>query len=185
MGRKKNFSREGVLDKAVEVFWQHGYADTSLQDLELATGVNKSGLYSEFKDKEDLFLATLGHYLDGQQGQDWLTAKPLGWGNIERFLTLACSTAPELPGCYCVNSIREMAILPDRASDIIGTAQARLKQQFSDNLAAETTSMPPEELAEMVLVFYFGVCLDQNNASASPEGTARKIANFMRMLRGC
>ena len=54
MGRPKGFSREEVLEKAMPVFWKHGFADTSLQELEQATGVNKSGLYSEFRDKEDL-----------------------------------------------------------------------------------------------------------------------------------
>ena len=56
MGRPKNFSREGVLEKAMPVFWKYGFADTSLQELEKATGVNKSGLYSEFADKGDLYL---------------------------------------------------------------------------------------------------------------------------------
>ena len=51
MGRPKNFSREEVLEKAMPVFWKHGFADTSLQELERATGVNKSGLYTEFRDK--------------------------------------------------------------------------------------------------------------------------------------
>src|SRR5258708_23646725 len=59
MGRPKNFSREGVLEKALPVFWKHGFADTSLQDLEKATGVNKSGLYAEFADKGDLYLESL------------------------------------------------------------------------------------------------------------------------------
>jgi AcrR family transcriptional regulator len=35
------------------VFWTHEFSDTSLQDLERATGVNKSRLYTEFRDKED------------------------------------------------------------------------------------------------------------------------------------
>ena len=30
MGRPKNFSREEVLEKAMPVFWKHGFADTSL-----------------------------------------------------------------------------------------------------------------------------------------------------------
>ena len=51
MGRLKTFSREEVLEKAMPVFWKQGFADTSLQDLERATGVNKSGLYTEFRDK--------------------------------------------------------------------------------------------------------------------------------------
>ena len=36
----------------VPVFWKHGYADTSVQELERATGVTKSGLYAEFAGKE-------------------------------------------------------------------------------------------------------------------------------------
>ena len=55
MGRPKNFSREEVLQKAIPLFWRRGFADTSLQDLEKATGVNKSGLYSEFASKEEIF----------------------------------------------------------------------------------------------------------------------------------
>jgi hypothetical protein len=38
MGRPKSFSREEVLEKAMPVFWKHGFSDTSLQDLERATG---------------------------------------------------------------------------------------------------------------------------------------------------
>src|SRR5258708_4251117 len=51
-----------ALDRAIPVFWKHGFANTTLQHLEPATGVNKSGLYSEFKDKEDLFLASLARH---------------------------------------------------------------------------------------------------------------------------
>ena len=54
MARPRKFSREGVLEKALPVFWKHGFADASLQELEKATGVNKSGLYSEFSGKEEL-----------------------------------------------------------------------------------------------------------------------------------
>src|SRR6202041_3357362 len=86
MGRPKSFSREEVLDEAMPVFWKHGFADTSLQDLERATGVNKSGLYTEFRDKEDLFLACLRHYLESQDKRGLLTKGPLGWKNIQMFL---------------------------------------------------------------------------------------------------
>jgi hypothetical protein len=55
-----------VLEKAMPVSWKHGFADTSLQELERATVVNKSGLYTEFRDKEDLFVACLRHYLESR-----------------------------------------------------------------------------------------------------------------------
>ena len=63
MAKPKNFTRDGVLANTLPVFWQHGFADTSLQALEEATGVNRSGLYSEFTDKEDLFMQSLQLYV--------------------------------------------------------------------------------------------------------------------------
>src|SRR5258708_4133548 len=78
MWRSKGFSRDEVLEKAMPVFWKHGFADTTLQELEQATGVNKSGLYPEFRDKKDLFVACLPHYLESQGKRGLPTKKPLG-----------------------------------------------------------------------------------------------------------
>jgi AcrR family transcriptional regulator len=77
MARPRNFSREGVLEKALPVFWKHGFADASLQELEKATGVNRSGLYSEFSGKEELFLESLRFYLDGLPSLGFLMVEPL------------------------------------------------------------------------------------------------------------
>jgi len=76
MGRRKHFTREGVLDKTIPVFWKHGFAETTVQDLERATGVSKSGLYAEFKDKEDLFIASMQRYLDVLMERETLTKQP-------------------------------------------------------------------------------------------------------------
>jgi AcrR family transcriptional regulator len=57
VGRPESFRREEVLEKAMPVFWKYGFADTSLQELERATVVNESGLYTEFRGKDDLFVA--------------------------------------------------------------------------------------------------------------------------------
>src|SRR5260370_26024856 len=91
MGRPKNFSRKGVLEKALPVFWRRGFADASLHELEQATGVNKSGLYSEFEDKEDLFTQSLQYYLASLEKKGLLSAHPLGSNNIERVLKMGPS----------------------------------------------------------------------------------------------
>src|SRR5260370_13800715 len=100
MGRPKNFSREEVLEKAIPVFWKHGFADTSLQDLEKATGVNKSGLYTEFRDKEDLFVACLRHYLESQGKRVLLTKEPLRCKNSETFLKTGPLNNGEHQWCF-------------------------------------------------------------------------------------
>ena len=78
MGRPKNFTRDAVLEKALPVFWRRGFADASLHELELATGVNKSGLYAEFKDKEDLFMQSLQYYLDSLEKKGTADSRALG-----------------------------------------------------------------------------------------------------------
>src|SRR5260370_36269820 len=82
MGRRKLFTREDVLNKTIPVFWKHGLAETSVQDLERATGVRKSGLYAEFQDKEDLFVASMRQYFDTLTARGDLTTQPFGWANV-------------------------------------------------------------------------------------------------------
>ena len=57
---------------------RRGFADASLRELEVATGVNKSGLYSEFKDKGNLFMQSLRYYLESLEKKGLLTAEQLG-----------------------------------------------------------------------------------------------------------
>jgi AcrR family transcriptional regulator len=182
MGRPKGFSREEVLEKAMPVFWKHGFADTTLQELEQATGVNKSGLYTEFRDKEDLFVACLRHYLDSQGKRGLLTKEPLGWKNVETFLKHGPLNKEEQQGCFSVNSMREIAILPDETYGVVTENRAQLERLLVMNIEAEKTKMAPSAIAEMVLSFFSGLCIERNLKSGKASST-RKIANFMTALR--
>ena len=62
MARKKEFDREEVLEKAMEVFWRKGYEATSIQDLVECMGINRGSLYDTFTDKHTLFLDAIAHY---------------------------------------------------------------------------------------------------------------------------
>ena len=183
MGRPKNFSREEVLEKAMPVFWTHGFSDTSLQDLERATGVNKSGLYTEFRDKEDLFVACLRHYLKSQEKRGLLTKEPLGWKNIETFLKNGPLHKGEQQGCLSVNSMREFAILPNEAYGVVKENRALLQHLLAMNIEAEKPTMAPSAIAEMVLSFFSGLCIE-SNLKAGKTSSTRKIENFMTALRG-
>ena len=182
MARPKNFSREGVLEKALPVFWKHGFADASLQELEKATGVNKSGLYSEFLGKEDLFLESLRFYLDRLPQLCLLTVEPLGWNNIEQFLKLGPRTTEGQKGCFAVSSMRELAILPPAAIEMLGHSRVQLKQLIAGNIEAEKPKLAVDDLAGMVLTFFAGLSVEQNLKS-SRAATGRKVDNLMQVLR--
>ena len=183
MARPRNFSREGVLEKALPVFWKHGFADASLQELEKATGVNKSGLYSEFSGKEDLFLESLRFYLDRLPARGLLLVEPLGWDNIEQFLKLGPGTAQGQKGCFAISSMRELAILPPAAVEILGRSRGQLKQLIARNIEAEKPKMAVDDLAGMVMTFFAGLSVEQNLKS-SRAAVARKVDNLMQVLRG-
>ncbi len=183
MGRRKGFSRESVLEKALPLFWRRGFADTTLEDLEQATGVRKSGLYAEFKDKADLFLESLRYYLNSQQQRELLASQPLGWKNIEEFLKLAPRDEADTKGCFSVNSMREIAILPEAAEQIISQSRRDLKRAISLNLrAASPSSENIDAYAELILTFFTGDSLEVN-LKPTKASRKRKIEHFLRLIR--
>jgi len=182
MGRPKKFVREELLEKAMSVFWKRGFSDTSLQDLERATGVNKSGLYTEFRNKEDLFVACLRHYLESQEKRGLLSREPLGWRNIEKFLRNGPLNKGKQQGCFSVNSMREFAILPEEAYGVVTENRALLERLLAMNIEAEKPRMAPSAIAEMVLSFFSGLCIERN-LKAGKASSNRKIEIFMTALR--
>lgn len=182
MGRPKKFNREGVLEKALPVFWRRGFADASLRELEQATGVNKSGLYAEFEDKEDLFIQSLRYYLQNLENKGLLAAEPLGWNNIERFLKTGPCSMEGQKGCFAISSMREFAILPPEAVGIITRSRSKLKQLIARNIEVERPKMNADSLAELVLTFFAGLSME-HNLSSSRASILRKIDDLMNIVR--
>lgn len=61
-GRPRKFDESEVLDRITDVFWEHGFAATSLDTLSEATGLARPSLYGAFGSKEQMYLAALENY---------------------------------------------------------------------------------------------------------------------------
>jgi AcrR family transcriptional regulator len=61
-GRPRLFDRTEALERAMEVFWQHGFEGSSLTDLTSAMGINSPSLYAAFGSKETLYLEAVRHF---------------------------------------------------------------------------------------------------------------------------
>lgn len=59
---EKSFEEADVIDQAMAVFWDKGYAATSISDITEATGIKRGSLYNTFDGKRDLFLRGLLKY---------------------------------------------------------------------------------------------------------------------------
>lgn len=59
-----NTLSEDALNRAVNLFWQRGYFDTSIEDLVEHAGLHRQAIYSKFGGKRALFQAVLRRYQD-------------------------------------------------------------------------------------------------------------------------
>jgi len=63
-GRPRRFDYDNVIDLALELFWQQGFANTTTRDLEQHLSLNQSSIYNSFGSKEQLFDLVLDRYQD-------------------------------------------------------------------------------------------------------------------------
>lgn len=164
MARIREFDPDEALDKAMKVFWQKGYANTSIEDLVNATGVNRYGLYDEFENKHGLFLAALDHYQNAVVGMlfgiverpDASLAEIRAY--FEKLLELSTSEMGKL-GCLMANSASEVAPHDKRAANKVEKFRARLQLGFKNALsnAKITGKLSAQVDAEQVADFLTGI----------------------------
>ena len=61
-GRPKGFIHDEALDRAVEMFWEHGYEGVDVDRIARAVSVTKPALYRAFGDKPTLLLKAVERY---------------------------------------------------------------------------------------------------------------------------
>ena len=61
-GRPKGFIPDEALDRAVEMFWEHGYEGVDVERIARAVNVTKPALYRAFGDKSTLLLKAVERY---------------------------------------------------------------------------------------------------------------------------
>lgn len=112
-GRKLQFDREVVLERAMELFWAKGYSATCLNDLLAHMGIQRQSLYNTFGNKHALFLAAVRHYGDTstRRIEDRLSQPGSPLANVRGFLQEAAARAiaPGYRGCFMTNAIVELA----------------------------------------------------------------------------
>jgi AcrR family transcriptional regulator len=62
-GRPREFNRDTALERAMLLFWRHGFEGVSIAQLTEAIGIAPASLYSAFGSKADLYKEALELYL--------------------------------------------------------------------------------------------------------------------------
>ena len=137
MGRKKKFEKDLALDKAMRLFWEKGYDNTSLQELLEAMEILNGSFYNTFESKENLFKLAVGRY--GQLAQDrmaFLRQSESFKGGIKAFFKhfYKLQKNDVLPrGCLVSKSIRGTASNEDLTQWLEESLSATLKA-FKDQI---------------------------------------------------
>ena len=113
MPRSKTYDDDLVLEKAMNVFWVHGYEATSVRLLEKEMGINQFSIYASFKNKKKLFISAIRKYrqyviLNRFQP---LLKEDAGFAELEKFLKSAATvkkSGSEKKGCLVVNTAGEL-----------------------------------------------------------------------------
>jgi AcrR family transcriptional regulator len=137
-GRPRSFDPDEVLDRARAVFWNLGYAATSLDDLAAATGLNRPSLYAAFGDKHALDLAALARSAKeatGALGGALATELPLRTvlhAIFDRTVEIYRRGEAGQRGCFLIGTAVTQAVDDAEARELLGGYVAATDRLFAE-----------------------------------------------------
>jgi TetR/AcrR family transcriptional repressor of nem operon len=162
MARQKEFEREEVLEKALEVFWCNGYNATSFETLTKGMSINRQSIYDTYGDKHTLFIEALNYYYKKNSAcaaahfAQPLPVKELFRSFLEKSI-VDTSCEQKTKGCFLQNVTLEMvphdeeviAIVNQNLEDLIKVFQSAITRGIK---SGEITSTQTAASLAMYLV---------------------------------
>ena len=164
VGRPKEFDTQIALERAMEVFWAHGYEATSVQDLLDAMGINRGSMYDTFGDKHALFSQAIDHYgctvMRGLEEALDASGSPLG--NIRKVLRKMVDRAltGDGHGCGCLATHTAVELAPHdpEVGRAVKALLGRIEKAFHRALgrAVEAGELSPDVNVRALARFFTG-----------------------------
>lgn len=182
-GQGRKFDTAAALDRAMHVFWRHGYEGSSVAELTAAMQITAPSMYSAFGTKEQLFDAAVKHYNSGV-GR-WMADAFDEGGSIhhlvEQLLLGAARhyTDPSTPGgclvissATCVTEANHAVAerLRDQRNANIDLLATRLKAARDNGELAPTAD--PRTIADLVGVTIQGMSQRARDGASTEQLTA-------------
>ncbi|GAA3691949.1 TetR family transcriptional regulator C-terminal domain-containing protein [Zhihengliuella alba] len=189
MPRTQAFARDDVVRAARALFWRSGYDNTSIPELEQATGLSRSSIYNTFGSKRGLFDAAVRSYFD-----EILRPRlgPLQAETVEPHAVLeyldgmrqAFEQAGSLPatcGCLLINAAGAPIGQDAAVAGIIAEYRSELRAAIERGIEAHSPGLPGErtsQLADVVtglIIAAFALIRVAPAEAAASLGTARDL----------
>ena len=178
MPRVKEFDRDEVLRRAMDLFWAKGYEATSVQDLVDEMGINRGSLYGTFGGKHDLFLAAIDHYADSIVSESLLRLESGGPVRdlIRRHFGRMIEQPASAPrrGCMMTNSAVERAPCDAAIAERVRSHFDRIAEVFAALIARGQATgevsgrYPAAQMARFLLMNFNGLRV-LSKSGESPE----------------
>ncbi len=176
MGRPRGFDESQALERAMDTFWRHGYAGTSLPDLLATMDIGRSSFYETFGSKRAAFEAALALYEDrvtrhvlealARPGPVRAVLSAALTGLVERTLSGAAR------GCMVGNTAVELAPHDPEIRARLAACMGRVEDTLTQRLTVARTAgeiaadADPRSLARTLLSVIHGL---QVVAKARPD----------------
>jgi len=150
MANTLKFNPDEVIQRAMQLFWEKGFAGISTRDLQQQVHLNPGSLYSAFGSKAGLYSQALDHYAASREAR--LREARERTGSVtaafrEVFYQGLCAAGgSQAPVCLLVRTLVELA---DSQPELAAKAEALLKKTerlFSELLqeAVENRELPAD-----------------------------------------
>jgi AcrR family transcriptional regulator len=179
-GRPRSFCVDETLDRAMAVFWRHGYEGASMADLTKAMGINAPSLYACFGSKEGLFRAVADRYEARRDSfMKAVMAEPTAQAVAEAFLYGVAGFAADTggqnpPGCLLLQGALaccEQEITKDMARRRT-EKETLLKKRFEQ---AKKAGDLPAGAQPAVLARYLVTMANGISVQAASGGTVKEL----------
>jgi TetR/AcrR family transcriptional repressor of nem operon len=157
----RKIGKEVALERALTLFWDHGYRGTSMDMLVAELGVEKPSIYASFGSKHLLYMAALEHYrkslVDTVRGILFDTTSARAGIVRATQMLMSPNARKTRKGCFATNSALELADHDPLVRTEIRKAFAELVAEFElafrrAQIAREVrTDHPPEVLAHLIV----------------------------------
>lgn len=165
---EKTFDESEVIEKTMAVFWEKGYAATSISDITAATGLKRGSLYNAFNGKEDLFLQALLKYDNERRRKMLRQLESLDDPReaIYRFFDRIVETSlsdPHRRGCMLVNTSLDYSQHTEGAQRVVADAFKELTDFFERLIERGQTrgdipqTVEPVATANALLAYLVGI----------------------------
>lgn len=191
-GRPRQFDRDEVLDRALELFWARGLSGTSLDELSVAMNMKRPSLQNAFGDKESLYRHVLERFVERMKAQSGalLFNEPDLETALGKFFDAAikvyCTPEPALGCLVMCTATLEASTHPEVRGDlkqVIAELDELLSARFSQ--AKEAGQLPPgadvRNLAQVTQSILHSVAL-RSRAGESKASLRRMTRAAVKML---